>query len=191
MSSIHTETKFRVLFIAAAVDYGKAIDSPNKCLTDNFVELAREAGLGNDLRWPLESLQLAQLFEVYRTTPNRRDETATQAVRLYIGHHFKNNLQQDGFVGPDATVTDRFIGKFLEAAKSYDQRLRQLNFEVDFNRYKPARDIVRQNLVGHGMTEDTLTTLLEVYQRSAPNEQDEFLAALRADFDKLQLAAKH
>jgi len=190
MSSIHSEAEFKTLFIATAEDYCKAIDSPNKCLTDNFVELAREAGLCNNLRWPLDSLQLVQLLEIYRTAHSRRDEVTAQAVRLNTGHHFRNNWQRGGSFSPDATVTDRFIGKFLEAAMSYDERLKQMSFAIEIDRCKPARDIVRQSLIGHGMTEDVLTTLLEVYQRSAPNEQDEFLAALRADFDKLLLAAK-
>jgi hypothetical protein len=90
MSSIFTEREFKRVFLEAVTGYIEALNAPNKCLTDNFVELARAAAFNANLPWHMQSLQLTQLFEVCRTSPVRREEILAEAVKLYTDHHFNN-----------------------------------------------------------------------------------------------------
>src|SRR3990167_4090862 len=63
MPTVLTEKEFKNMFVAAATHYILAINGQDKCLTDNFVELARTAAFKVSLPWTMPSYELARLFE--------------------------------------------------------------------------------------------------------------------------------
>ncbi|OGG65509.1 hypothetical protein A3I99_04620 [Candidatus Kaiserbacteria bacterium RIFCSPLOWO2_02_FULL_45_11b] len=92
MPTVLTEKEFKNMFVAAATHYILAINGQDKCLTDNFVELARTAAFKVSLPWTMPSYELARLFEHFRNEPNNRAEVVDTSTKLYVEQTL-NSLQ--------------------------------------------------------------------------------------------------